>query len=98
MRQILVLCALCVSCGDDEEPYTWGDVSAELSLEYCEGLERCGWFFSEDDGVNICAEHTAFHLCETDRSCDREVDEKKARVMLDACSAAFDAMDPEGAE
>lgn len=88
MRYLIVmLFVLSTACADDPDPYTWGDVSEELASTYCEGADACT--FEVD--VDLCTEHTAWHLCEADRSCDAEVDADVALDALEVCRAAVEA-------
>jgi len=84
----IVLCVNVVACGSSNGPYTWGDLSLEISQNYCGALHQCGFARSERD-YEVCVEHTTFHLCEPDSSCDIEIDEDEARVAMDNCSAVL---------
>ncbi len=88
---ILSLCL--VACGsDEEEPYTWGDLSLELGTAYCNTISKCGFYVSD---TTICADHTAWHMCEPDMSCDIEIDREAAAVALETCVEALNFLQPE---
>lgn len=91
MKKIIAALLFVAACGGDDT-YTWGDVSAELSVDYCTALRTCGYDWTDED-VSLCAEHTAWHLCEDDKSCDREVDEETARAALDACASVLASLE-----
>lgn len=83
-----LMLSVVVACGgDDAEPYTWGDVSVELSAMYCQAVADCG--FMSQKGVELCVEHSAWHMCEPDMSCSVEVDERLASEYLVTCEAAL---------
>ncbi len=88
MKRLALLICL-TACGDNIEPTTWGDVSAELAVEFCDGLGFCGWI--QDDERALCIEHTSWHLCEPDMSCDTVVDAEVAAAAIAECRAALDA-------
>lgn len=89
MTRIALLCLALVACGDNLEPTTWGTVSNEFAAEFCDGLGFCGWIGDADRG--ICIEHTAWHLCAPDHTCEVQVDPGAAERALAACAEAFDA-------
>lgn len=80
----LVFAVVLVACGDNEV-YTWGDASLEMGPVFCGALSDCGY----DVDLELCIEHTAWHLCEPDYSCDVEVDEVEAEDAIAACDIAF---------
>lgn len=88
MKKFLLLLTL-AACGDNITPTTWGSVSEELAVEFCDGLGYCGWLADADR--DICIEHTAWHLCEPQHSCDIRLDSEAADTALDECRAALDA-------
>lgn len=101
MKKYLFALALAVGlyfvagCGDTEEtPYTWGDVSLELSTAYCTAVaDPCGYQVD----VELCVEHSTWHLCNADRSCDREIaDPVAAHATVAACAEAFATLDGDG--
>ncbi len=82
-----------VACSDD--PLTWGDVSAELSSIYCNGIVECGHQLS-DELVSICIEHTAWHLCVPDGTCAVALAEADAVARLGDCRSAVSTLDQNG--
>lgn len=96
-RIAFALLAVCLvaACGGDEEKYTWGDVSTELSVAYCDKFYAC---YAEQGGiaseavVDSCARHNTWHLCEEDNSCDRAVAEG-AEALVEACVDAMPSTD-----
>lgn len=94
MRHLIATLLLLATCGGNDDPYTWGDASDEIALAYCEGLDACT--FEVD--VDLCVDHTAWHLCEADRSCDAQVDGDAFALALEECRAAVDAGAVEFAE
>ena len=73
----------CGACSGDTK-LTWGDVSQDLAEGYCEALDACG-FVSD---TPVCIEHTAWHLCEPEHSCDTDLPDA-ARSALEACLEAL---------
>ncbi len=91
----LVLCLM--ACGDAEEappdatpPYTWGDLAEGVTTAYCNALvDPCR--YSVD--VEFCVKHNAWHLCETDGTCDAPVEQAAAEEALAACAEALASSD-----
>lgn len=94
MRNVLLAFALILAACSSDETFTWRDVSRGLSQEYCSTLAQCG-FISEQDVYDVCVEHTTFHLCEFDMTCDVEVDKAAARVALEKCNDKLMTLEPE---
>jgi hypothetical protein len=87
MRKILAGILLLTACGSD--PYTWGDMSEDVADAYCKGLVMCG--FEVD--YPVCSEHTRFHLCETDHTCNVSLPDE-AQDVVEACLAKMVTLDP----
>ena len=60
----VIVLVLVGACGG----FTWGDLSEELSDEFC--LARVGCGLASEDGVDRCVRHSINHLCELDETCD----------------------------
>ncbi len=74
----------------DAHGYTWGDASLALANLYCSTLQDvCGYHIE----LQVCAEHTAWHLCKPHLTCDTPVDQPTLEVALDQCGAALAASD-----
>lgn len=78
---------LLIACSS--QPYTWGDVTDELAGDYCATLAQCGFRAALDR--EVCIEHTTFHLCRADRSCNRPVRVDDAEAALAACANSLGA-------
>lgn len=83
----LVVLAACA------DPLTWGEVSTDLASAYCDARETCGY---PVDGP-ICREHTRWHLCEPQRTCDDVVD-WAALDALWTCTEALEGLDEIGCD
>lgn len=87
MRKFLLAMLMMSGCGSDSDVYTWGDLSYQVSLAYCEALNKCEYL--DKDRVSICADHSMWHLCVPDSTCETEIDEDDAVAAMDACDAAL---------
>jgi len=93
---VLALLAAClVACGGGDTPYTWGNVSSEVSVAYCDKFYAC---YAEQGGVateavvDSCARHNTWHLCEDDNSCGLVMPEG-AEELVQACVDAMPSAD-----
>lgn len=78
--------------GASTRDYTWGDASEEFAVAYCEAAEACGYNID----VELCVEHTRWHLCEAERDCNVEVAFDEVPAALAACIEAFGELDEDG--
>jgi hypothetical protein len=74
---IFFVCAL--AC--ESKPPTWGDYIADFSDTYCTTLAKCGY----ENVVQICVEHTYWHLCSENRSCDVNMSDLETKHSLEEC-------------
>ena len=86
MKSYVIVTVLLAACSSSRE-LTWGDVSSQLAEGYCEALQTCGYL--NEQGTEVCIEHSAWHLCDATRTCD-ETMPKGAQEALDACSSALE--------
>ena len=91
MKRLLLLLAL-TGCTPDE--YTWGNTSNQLAQIFCHGADYCGYLAPED--VGPCIEHTAWHLCEPDHTCDVSLDQDSTEALLTTCDTAVGGLDQDG--
>lgn len=87
MRFLIGLSLLFLACCGNNKAPTWGEAVEEFSVGYCHAINACGWIANEHDGA-ICEEHTAWHLCAPDGTCDLESTPEQ-REALDACMTAL---------
>lgn len=95
MVSLMVVCLALGACGSDEDSFTWGDASLQLSTDFCEGLATCGYFgdgSTPDSAKQLheCIAHSTFHLCELAGTCDVSLPDGSAEVS-DACTEAVRA-------
>lgn len=90
MRRLLPLLLL-AACGS-EQPYTWGEASEQFAAAYCSAYRGCGYDIDQE----LCIEHTAWHVCRDNRTCDTEVDESATVDALIPCTEAFARLDEFG--
>lgn len=55
---------------------------------------QCGYL--DESELDVCIEHTSFHLCAPDGTCDVELDQSTTEDALYACDAAVRTLDDFG--
>lgn len=93
MKTIALAALLAVACSSDDPPppYTWGDASLELATAFCQAFETCGGLSVDQP---ICTEHTRFHLCETNHTCETVLPEPEGPDAAMVCVADLLALTP----
>lgn len=64
---------LAASACSPDYAHTWGDTAEDLSRAYCERIAACDLFGTGDFDVEQCVEHSVYHLCALEETCDVEV-------------------------
>lgn len=82
-----------IACGHTEEKTTWGETAREFSQIYCDMWVACGWN-GDEAAQEFCVDQSTFYACETDDTCDVEVDVELATTALDECRAATQIDEP----
>lgn len=93
MKMISPIFLFIFACSNDSPPdtYTWGEASVELATAYCQTLENCGSVVDQP----VCVEHTRFHLCEVDHTCDTDLPPEAPDATMQ-CVADLLALTPDG--
>ncbi len=82
-RIVLALAVLVAACGDNEQPFTFGDSYYDVAGAYCFRANQCGY----NDDIPVCWEHAYFHGCRVAHDCDVVLPES-ARELTVACTEA----------
>ena len=94
MYRILLFSLILIACKDTklaDTPYTWGDVTEEMSEAYCSKLAECGIVSDEER----CYEHSLFHMCELEVTCNVEMDEEVADLNAECVNQINDIEGPD---
>ena len=90
MKNALLVIVLILSCGGEPQPYTWGDLSAQLADDYCAARVGCGQVNEADR--EYCYAHSYSHLCELQDTCSEELEDQAQWDSL-ACTQALSLLD-----
>lgn len=91
MKRLLLIILSLAACGDNEQPYTWGDVAFEVSGAYCTKMQQCGVPGIREQ-YGSCYRHSVHHLCELNDTCDVELP-SSAQELTRACVKSIPRQD-----
>lgn len=88
MRYLILSLILLSACGDDVEPYTWGDAVEEVVVAFCEEVQACYPDTISEENKIYCIKHSIFHLCQAEETCNEELEEG-AEDLVSTCVEAI---------
>lgn len=88
MKKIAFVLLALVGCSgenDDGGQQTWGDVALAVVDAYCTRAYECIAVDPDrrDDAVQLCIDHSMYHLCELFDTCDVPVDVDVSQCVAD---------------
>lgn len=83
MRNLIIASFVLLTACGGEEIYTWGNATMSLSTGFCNALSGCG-YYSDDEQREQCIQHSNFHMCEIEGTCNEEID-ASVETQVDLC-------------
>jgi len=77
---LIVISLLFLGCGEEESPFTWGNMAKLFVESACPAADLCG----RDFDVELCITNSYYNMCEKEKICDVKVPEL-AESITDAC-------------